>query len=205
MTELRSFLGMVNQISSYHPHIARHTGILQTLLKKDVAFLRLYEQQSAFDKLKNDITSALALNHFDVTWDSHLVTDASRLHGLGFALLQTSGTSTKLMQCGSRSLSQAERNYSMLELELTAIVWAIHKCGFFLKGIERFTVVTDHRPLVGLLRNLSTKAIKAEIDRIPRVFGIPLSCRTDGGPQFRGTFEAYFKEQGHRSRDIIPI
>ena len=36
--ELRSFLGMVNQIASYHPGIARLTGILQSLLKKDVTF-----------------------------------------------------------------------------------------------------------------------------------------------------------------------
>ena len=34
LQELRSFLGMVNQISTYHPHVARHTGVLQMLLKK---------------------------------------------------------------------------------------------------------------------------------------------------------------------------
>ena len=39
IAELRSFLGMVNQLSVYHPGIARHTGELQKLLKKDTAFL----------------------------------------------------------------------------------------------------------------------------------------------------------------------
>ena len=49
---------------------------------------------------------------------------------------------------------------------------------------------------VSRLRDLSTKAVTAEMDKITRVFGIPLSCRTDGGPQFRGPFDAYCVKQG---------
>ena len=125
ISELRSFLGMVNQLSVYHPGIARHTGVLQKLLKKDTAFLWLEDHQAVFEKLKSDLLSALSLNHFDPTWNTRLVTDASRLHGLGFVLMQHKDDKTKVVQCGSRSLSQAEKNYSTLELELTAIVWAI--------------------------------------------------------------------------------
>ena len=65
VAELRSFLGMVNQLSVYHLGIARHTGVLQKLLKKDTAFLWLEDQQAAFDRLKSDLLSALSLNHFD--------------------------------------------------------------------------------------------------------------------------------------------
>ena len=150
VTELRSFLGMVNQLSTYHPWIAKHTGVLQALLKKDTAFLWLAEHQAAFEELKTNLVAGLALNHFDTTWETRLITDASRLHGLGFILMQTRDDRTKVIQCGSRSLSNAERNYSTTELELTAIVWSIQKCNFFLKGIETFEVVTDHRPLVGI-------------------------------------------------------
>ena len=147
--ELRGFLGMVNQIASYHPGIARHTGILQSLLKKDVTFLWLNEHQKAFDKLRQEVISRLALNHFDSSWPTELITDASRLHRLCFVLTQKKGDKTRIIQCGSRSLSPAERNYSTLELELTAIVWGITKCTYFLKGISNFNIITDHRPLVG--------------------------------------------------------
>ena len=133
VAELRSFLGMINQLSAYHPEIERHTGVLQALLKKNTAFLWLEDHQAAFDKLKSDLIAALALNHFDPTWNTRMVTDASRLHGLGFVLMQHKNDKTKVVQSGSRSLPQAEKNYSTLELELTAIVWAIHKCDFFLK------------------------------------------------------------------------
>ena len=70
--------------------------------------------------------------------------------------MQQENDNVKVIQCGSRPLSSAEKNYSTLELELTAIVWAVQKCNFFLKGIERFEVVTDHRPLIGIFtKNLN--------------------------------------------------
>ena len=164
--ELRSFLGMVNQLSCYHPHIARHTGVLQSLLKKNVAFQWLEDHQKAFNDLKTGILHALSLNHFDPKWSTKLVTDASRLHGMGFALMQTEGPSTKLIQCGSRSLTQAEGNYSTLELELAAIVWAIGKCKFYLKGINHLQVVTDHRPLIGIFAKTLPQIDNARVARL---------------------------------------
>ena len=150
VSELRSFLGMVNQLSTYHPDFAKQTSILQPLLKKNTAYVWLCEHQEAFMNLKSDMLSTLSLNHFDPSWDTKLVTDASRLNGLGFVLMQCKKDKVKVIQCGSRSLSPAEKNYSTLELELTAIVWAIQKCTFFIRGIEHFEVITDHRPLIGI-------------------------------------------------------
>ena len=166
ITELRSFLGMVNQLTTYLPDMARYTGILQALLKKDVAYTWLHEHQEAFDKLRHDLITKLELNHFNTSWPTQLVTDASRLHGLGFVLLQAKDGITKVIQCGSRSLSPAERNYSTLELELTAIVWAIQKTRFFTRGIESFDVITDHRPLVGIFRKSLPQIDNLRITRL---------------------------------------
>ena len=45
------------------------------------------------------------------------------------------------------------------------------------------------------LRDLSTKAIIKIVDVITSTYGILISCRTDGGPQFRGPqFRGPFKE-----------
>ena len=55
----------------------------------------------------------------------------------------------RIIQCGSRSLTPAEKNYATIELECLAVTWAIHKCSYFLKGIQAFEVVTDHQPLLG--------------------------------------------------------
>ena len=184
VSELRSFLGMVNQLSTYHPGLAKNTGVLQGLLRKDTAYLWLEDHQAAFNQIKSDLLTTLALNHFDPSWDTRLITDASRLHGLGFVLMQTSGDNTKVVQCGSRTLSPAEKNYSTLELELTAIVWAIHKCSFFLKGIKHFEVVTDHRPLVGIFAKNLPQIDNSRITRLrEKVLDQPFSVKWMAGKE----------------------
>ena len=184
VTELRSFLGMVNQLASYHPGIAKHTGVLTTLLKKGNAFLWMEEHQTAFNTLKSEMMNTLSLNHFDQTWETRLITDASRLNGLGFVLTQWKENQVKVIQCGSRSLSPAERNYSTLELELTAIVWAIQKCDFFLKGISKFEVVTDHRPLVGIFAKTLGQIDNNRVTRLrEKVMDRPLTIKWMAGKE----------------------
>ena len=49
---------------------------------------------------------------------------------------------------------------------------------------------------VEMLRDQGTKAVTDVLDKITRIFGIPLACRTDGGPQFWGPFDEYCKRKG---------
>ena len=205
VSELRSFLGIVNQLSTYHLGLAKHTGVLQSLLRKDTAYLWLEEHQTAFEQLKSDLLSALALNHFDPSWNTRLITDASRLHGLGFVLMQHSGEKTKVIQCGSRSLSTAEKNYSTLELELTAIVWAVQKCNFFLKGINHFEVLTDHRPLVGIFAKNMPQIDNARITRLhERIMHQPFSVKWMAGKE-NIIADALSRAPGPSSKDSTAI
>ena len=83
-----------------------------------------------------------------------MLTDASRLYGLGFALFQKSqdGNIISLIQCGSCSLSKTQQRHATIELECLAIKWAVNKCNFYLRALPAFLVLTDHRPLVGIFR-----------------------------------------------------
>jgi hypothetical protein len=56
----------------------------------------------------------------------------------------------------SRTLSKAEKNYSQLDKEALAVVFAVKKFHQFLYG-GHFKIYTDHKPLLGLLS--SHKAI----------------------------------------------
>ena len=152
LTSLRSFLGLANQLAFFIPDYAHMTAPLRTLLKKDIAFQWQQEHEEAFQAAIKLLTSEMIVKPFDPSMTSELLTDASRLKGLGYALLQRSKNdpeaAPRLIQCGSRSLTDTESRYAANELECLAMQWAIYDCRHYLLGCK-FNVITDHRPLVG--------------------------------------------------------
>ena len=85
----------------------------------------------------------------------YLLTDASRLFGLGYALghMETDASGKeifKIVHCGSKGLTPTQQRYSTIELECLVIVWATFKSSFYLRGLPLFTIYTDHRPLQGV-------------------------------------------------------
>ena len=52
VTSLRSFLGLVNQFSPFHPDLAHLTSDLRPLLKKGITFQWLPDHEAAFKKMK---------------------------------------------------------------------------------------------------------------------------------------------------------
>jgi len=152
-SEVRSFLGLANQLAFFIPDVAKLSSAIRALLKKGVAYQWLPAQQTSFEALKSILTSDMCVRPFDVSLPTEVLTDASRLHGIGYAILQRDAAGLpRLISCGSRSLTSAEKNYATVELELLAIWWACSKSVFYLKGIELFSVITDHKPLVGLMQ-----------------------------------------------------
>lgn len=65
------------------------------------------------------------------------------------------------IQYFSRTLGPAQSNYSVIEKELLAIVWAIENFGHYLYGRE-FLIITDHKPLIFLF---GTKNINSRLHR----------------------------------------
>ena len=93
------------------------------------------------------------VRHFDSSKNVILLTDVSRLHGLGYALghIDVDNTGTKqfkIMHCSSKGLTPTQQRYSTIELECLAIT----KCSFNLHALPLFTIYTDHRPLEGVFQ-----------------------------------------------------
>lgn len=110
-------------------------------------------------------TSGRSPSTVDLNSSFHLVVDddLSDLDNLGPLQVATdacsSGLGAVLLQndwpiaYAARSLSPAEQNYSIIEKELLAVVFALTRFHFYTAG-RRVTVLTDHQPLLGAARNI---------------------------------------------------
>jgi hypothetical protein len=150
--ELRYFLGLAQQLASFVPDLAHASELLRHLLKKDKKYGWSPNLQDTFDAVVCD----LVLINFDPSRPTILLNDASRLKGLGFALVHTELVNGKerirLVTCGSRRLNPAKKSYAVVELEALTVKYAVEKCRYYLLGMQKFTVWSDHRVLVGIWR-----------------------------------------------------
>ena len=85
------------------------------------------------------------LQYPDISKPFFLTTDASS-EILGAILIQGPIGQDLPIAYASRTLNNAERNYSTTEKELLAIVWACKQYRPYLYG-KKFTIVTDHKSL----------------------------------------------------------
>ena len=120
-------------------------GLLTNLLRAVKSVTRRMRLPSALGT-KNAGLHHVVGSRFDPNVKTVVLTDASRLYGIGFALVQVYKDKLALIQCGSASLSPTQSRYSTVELECLTIVHAIQKCHYYLVGITRFEVWKDHRP-----------------------------------------------------------
>ena len=160
LTNLRSFLGLAQQQSKFVDTIAELSKPFHELLKKNNDWIWMPQHSEAFKKMREELSKPSTQAYYDHRKPTRLYTDASRLHGLSFVLKQKqSDGNWRIVQAGSRYLSGAEERYAMVELELLAIAWACQKTASFIEGIN-FMIVTDHKPLIPILRDYSLAEIE---------------------------------------------
>jgi len=146
--QLQSFLGFVNYYRKFIPNFSEIASSLNKLMKKNTKYIWTNECQVAFETLKKALISPSVLIYPDFNKPFLLTTDASG-DALGAVLSQGPPGGDRPIAYASRSLNSAERNYSTIERELLAMVWATKNFRSYLLG-RKFIIYTDHRPLKGI-------------------------------------------------------
>ena len=99
------------------------------------------------------MTSDMVVMHFNPNLPVTILTDASRLQGLGYAMGHfVNGRFRIVAFCVSKSLTLTQQRYATIELECLGVHFAVDKCSFYLKDATSFNVVTDYKPLEGIFK-----------------------------------------------------
>uniref|UniRef100_A0A3B3CEF0 Gypsy retrotransposon integrase-like protein 1 n=1 Tax=Oryzias melastigma TaxID=30732 RepID=A0A3B3CEF0_ORYME len=163
VSELRSFLGTVNQLGKFIPQLAERDKPLRDLLSKKNHWVWDVDQAQAFKDLKDSLSSPPVLVMYDPNRDSKVSADASS-YGLGSVLLQKWENDWRPVAYISRALTQTEQRYAQIEKEALALTWACERFRNFLIG-KHFQMETDHKPLLSLLGSQQLDALPPRIQR----------------------------------------
>ncbi|XP_058975615.1 uncharacterized protein K02A2.6-like [Musca domestica] len=149
VSEVRSLLGSINHYGKFVNNMRTLRKPLDDLLKKDAKFEWTSQCQKSLNDFKNILTSDLLLTHYNPNLPIHVAADASS-HGIGAVIYHMFPDNTmKAIHHISRSLTQAEKNYSQIEKEGLALIFAVQRFHKMLFG-RKFTLHTDHKPLLAI-------------------------------------------------------
>lgn len=143
---LQSFLGSTN----YYRKFIRNYAELESKIRK--AFIN---DNKAFESHINDMKNALKrlpeLYAFDGTREIEIHTDASN-RAVSGVLMQKIGNNLCPVAYYSRILQDPETRYATIEKELVAVHESIKKFRPYI-AYKKFTLKTDHKPLISILKH----------------------------------------------------
>jgi transposase InsO family protein len=154
--ELLSFIGLASYVRSAMPagfaklehrlrKVVPSKGSINTVQWTDDAI-------NAFQETKEAMTKVTRLTRFHQDRTTEIHCDASAI-SLGAILIQKDERGqTYVIEYASRVLNEAEQKYSNTERELLAAVWAVTKKFRHYLETRQFTIVTDHKALLGTLK-----------------------------------------------------
>ena len=135
---------------TFLPNLATTLHPLHDLLQKGRPRKWTEKCERAFVKSKRQLQDSLLLVHYDLKKSLRLACDAST-YGVGAVIFHVmENGEEKPIAFASRTLAASERNYSQIEKGALSIEFGVKKFRSYLYR-RRFTLLTDHQPLVTIL------------------------------------------------------
>ena len=139
--KLRSHLGAVNHLNRFIPNLAQLCYELRPLFKKDHPWNWQGKHDKAIQKINEKVKQVAEIGLFKRRCPVRIICAASK-SGLGTVLQQNDGINWRPIHFASRFLTPLGSKYSINELELLAVVWAVEHFKIYLYG-TKFHIVSE--------------------------------------------------------------
>nr|GEU47329.1 reverse transcriptase domain-containing protein [Tanacetum cinerariifolium] len=153
---IRSFLGHAGFYRRFIKDFSKIARPMTRLLEKDTLFIFSKECVEAFQTLKRKLTEAPILIALDWDMPFELMCDTSDF-AIGAVLGQRQDKHFKPIHYASKTMTEAESNYTTAEKEMLAVVYAFEKFRSYLI-MNKSIVYTDHSALKYLFAKKDSKA-----------------------------------------------
>lgn len=129
--DIKRFLGLIAYYSKFIPNASSMTQPLRRLLCSNVRFEWSPKCAKAFKELKEEVAGDRVLVAFNPELPVSVACDAGP-NGISGVLSHLVDGVEKPVAFASRSLTDAEKNYSQLDKEAVAIYWSIRKFFYYM-------------------------------------------------------------------------
>nr|GEZ02026.1 reverse transcriptase domain-containing protein [Tanacetum cinerariifolium] len=153
---IRSFLGHAGFYRRFIKDFSKIARLMTRLLEKDTPFFFSKEYVEAFKTLKRKLTKALILIAPDWDLPFELMCDASDF-AIDVVLGQRQEMYFRPIHYASKTLTEAESNYTITKKEMLAVVYAFEKFRSYLI-MNKSIMYTDHFTLKYLFAKKDSKA-----------------------------------------------
>lgn len=155
---MRSFLGLCTYFMCF---ISNYSDIVLPLSKivESKHYIWNSSCDLAFQTLKKRLMISPVLKHPDFGASANMLivqTDASDTGLAGVILQSDSDGFEHPITYASKKLTKTESNYSTIQREALAIIWAVRKFRDYIYG-RKFLLRTDHKPLTFIMTSTKPK------------------------------------------------
>nr|GFA02515.1 reverse transcriptase domain-containing protein [Tanacetum cinerariifolium] len=153
---IRSFLGHARFYRRFIQDFSKIAGPMTRLLEKDTTLFFSKECVEAFKTLKRKLTEASILTALDWDFPFELMCDARDL-AISVVLGQRQEKHFRPIHYARKTMTEAESNYTIMEKEMLAVVYAFEKFRSYLI-MNKSIMYTNHSALKYLFAKKDSKA-----------------------------------------------